>query len=207
MRKHLTEAEVVRKATRNRFPEPEPANLRWCLDGTGKRDAQGVDHFILGIIDHGTRFNPTLVVLEHATSASILDQLFQAIARFGKPTCIRTDNASVFRSAEFRAALASAGIKHEFIPPGKPWKNGRIERFFLTLKQKLNLIKPEDLAQLNQRLASFSRWYNEVRPHQHLHGWTPAEAWRGIDPYRLTPKKVMRVEEWDGLLRGYYLRR
>ncbi|MES2071910.1 MAG: integrase core domain-containing protein [Pseudomonadota bacterium] len=45
------------------------------------------------------------------------------------------DIALVFRSAVFRRALAAIGIRHEFSEPGKPWQNGCIERFFLTLKQ------------------------------------------------------------------------
>lgn len=207
VRKYLTEEERVRKFTRNRFPPHEAANIRWCLDGTGKRDEDGIDRFILGIIDHGTRRMLALVALPHGTSKAILEQLFLAVSRFGKPDCIRTDNASVFTSAEFQAAVAGAGIRHEFIPLGKPWKNGRIERFFLTLKEKLNLIRPESLAQLNHRLALFSCWYNEARPHQHLYGWTPIEAWFGIDPYRTRPKEVVRFEVWDGALRGYCLRR
>lgn len=169
-------------------------------------DATGVTHFILGIVDHGTRFNPVLVVLAHATASAILTQLFAAIDRFGKPRIIRTDNAPVFHSKAFSEGLATAGIRHEFTEPGKPWQNGRIERFFLTLKQKLNQIVPENREALDSLLTQFAFWYNAVRPHQHLHGWTPAEAWRGIDPYQRAPKEVLRFAGWDGLLRGYYLR-
>ena len=50
-------------------------------------------------------------------------------------------------------------------------------------------------------------WYNHVRPHQHLCGQTPVEAWDGIDPYARVPKQVRHFNAWDGLLRGLYLRR
>jgi len=40
-----------------------------------------------------------------------------------------------------------------------------------------------------------------------LHGLTPAEAWRGIDPYRSAPRAVERFSAWDSLLTGFYLRR
>ncbi|MFZ6747330.1 integrase core domain-containing protein [Undibacterium sp. JH2W] len=33
-------------------------------------------------------------------------------------------------------------MHQEFSAPGKPWQNGRIERLFLTLKEKLNLTTP-----------------------------------------------------------------
>jgi putative transposase len=207
VQKHCTEAEAVRRATHNRFPAHAPANLRWCLDGTGKMDGAGAVHFILGIVDHGTRLNLVLTRLAQASAAAILEQVLRAVERFGKPRLIRTDNASVFHSAAFQEGLAAAGIRHEFTEPGKPWQNGRIERFFLTLKQKLNQIVPLNGAALDSLLAEFSDWYNAVRPHQHLHGFTPTEVWIGVDPYKKAPKAVRRFEGWEGMLRGYYLRR
>ncbi|MFZ6742839.1 transposase [Undibacterium sp. JH2W] len=184
-----------------------PANLRWCLDGTGKVDADGIHHFILGIVDHGTRMNLLLQRLELATSAVILGHIIQTINLFGKPRIIRTDNASVFRSKKFRRALEELGIRQEFSEPGKPWQNGRIERFFLTLKEKLNLTTPINGLMLDVMLRDFTSWYNLIRPHQHLHGYTPAEVWSGINPYSTPPKSVHKFEAWDGLLQGYYLRR
>jgi putative transposase len=56
-------------------------------------------------------------------------------------------------------------------------------------------------------LAAFSHWYNRVRPHQHLHGFTPVEVWNGVDPYKTVPKAVSRFTGWGGLLQGYYLHR
>ncbi|HSY26686.1 MAG TPA: integrase core domain-containing protein [Burkholderiaceae bacterium] len=206
VQKHLSDMEVVRRETRNRFPVHTPANLRWCLDGTGKVDAQGINHVILGILDHGTRRILTLVRPTQANAENILAEVANAVSLFGKPSLIRTDNASIFHSAVFLAGMTAMGIRHEFIAPGKPWQN-RIERFFWTLKQKLNLVVPNDGAALDRLLAEFSCWYNVVRSHQHLHGLTPMEAWRGINPYATPPKSVHPCSAWDGLLRGLYIRR
>lgn len=207
IQKNCSEMETVRKETRNRFPEPSPANLRWCMDATGKEDANGVTHFILGIMDHGTRMNLLLQRLELATSATILECIKEAMQLFGQPKIIRTDNASVFRSKKFRRALKELGIRQEFSEPGKPWQNGRIERFFLTLKENLNLITPANGLALDCLLSDFTTWYNLIRPHQHLYGYTPAEVWTGVDPYASAPKSVASVSAWDGLLTGYYLQR
>ncbi|MHB9118939.1 MAG: transposase [Burkholderiales bacterium] len=207
VQKHRPEAEAVRRATRNRFPSFASANLRWCLDGTGKQDAAGAEHFILGILDHGTRLNRVLSRLASANAQAILEQIALAVGEFGKPRIIRTDNEPIFHSPAFEEGLAALGIRHEFTEPGKPWQNGRIERFFLTLKEKLNRITPEDGATLDSLLSEFSCWYNAVRPHQHLYGLTPQEAWSGVDPYKTAPKAVLRFDGWDGMLRGYYLQR
>jgi hypothetical protein len=61
-------------------------------------------------------------------------------------------------------------------------------------------------AQLNRDLDTFFYWYNHIRPHQNLDGRTPAEAWRGGDPYTKSPKSEHWLEAWDGLLMGYELK-
>jgi putative transposase len=207
IQRYCTEAEIIRAQTRNRVPDFAPANLRWCLDGTGKADTTGAQHFILGIVDHGTRLNLLLTRLEVANSLTILEHIFETVKQFGKPKIIRTDNASVFKSTVFQEGLISAGIRHEFTDPGKPWQNGRIERFFLTLKQKLNLILPLDATALDHLLAEFRFWYNTVRPHQHLHNFTPMEVWTGVNPFKVKPKKIFRFSGWDGMLKGFYMLR
>ncbi len=84
--------------------------------------------------------------------------------------------------------------------------NGRVERFFGTLKGKLNAWEVDSLEQLNAALVPFRFWYNHIRPHQHLEERTPAEVWAGIDVYTVKPKKAVWFEAWEGLLTGYYLR-
>ena len=102
--------------------------------------------------------------------------------------------------------LWCGGIRHQLTTPGWPWQNGRIERLFGTLKQKLDRIEVESRAALNGLLTEFGFWYNAVRPHQHLAGLTPEEAWRGVNPYARAPKAIHWFDAWDGLLPGYYLR-
>jgi hypothetical protein len=144
--------------------------------------------------------------LANKNAWTLLGHLFLAIGCFGRPRAIRTDNESMFRSFVFRATLGFAGIAQQFTVPGCPWQNGRIERLFGTLKGKLDRIEIDGREALKGLLAEFGFWYNAVRPHQHLGGLTPQEAWRGIDPFRAAPKAVYRFEAWDGLLRGFYLR-
>lgn len=88
---------------------------------------------------------------------------------------------------------------------GCPWQNGRIERFFGTLKQKLDQWQVPDFVQLNRDLDVFRDWYNHVRSHQNLDRRTPAEVWRGADPYAKAPQREQWFEAWDGLLVGYCL--
>jgi len=207
IRAHRHEIIVMRRTIKHRVPPPVPRNLIWAMDLTGKGDTASGMHMILGLIDHGTRALLRLTALPNKCSWTLLGHLFLAIGKYGKPKAIRTDNESVFVSRLFRAVLKLADIKHQRSDPGCPWQNGRIERLFLTLKQQLDRIEVESFATLNSLLGEFRFFYNRIRPHQHLCGWTPAETWAGTDPYARPVKQEFWFEAWDGLLAGYYLRR
>ncbi|MDP2787342.1 MAG: integrase core domain-containing protein [Pseudomonadota bacterium] len=207
MRKHRHEIEVVRRRIKHRVPPTLPRNLVWGLDLTGKSDTQGKLHMILGLLDHGSRGLLTLAALPNKCSWTLLGHLFLAIGHYGKPRALRTDNESCFTSRVFRAVLLLAGIRQQRSDPGCPWQNGRIERLFGTLKQKLDQWEVAGFEALNHSLGEFRFFYNHIRPHQHLQGWTPAEAWTQVDPYARPIKTEYWFEAWEGLLQGYYLRR
>jgi len=201
------EIEERRREWKRRVPSPMPVNQVWGVDLTGKTDMHGSVHPVLGIVDHGSRFAVSLRGLADKTTITILRALLDAIERHGRPWCIRTDNESSFTSVLFRVVLAILGIRHQRTDPHCPWQNGRIERFFGTLKQKLDCWSVDSVGQLDLALGDFRAWYNHVRPHQHLAGRTPFEAWRAIDPYAKPPKETRYFSAWDGMLTGFYMRR
>ena len=206
VRRHRHAVVLLRRELKHRVPRPVPKNLVWAIDATGKGDTQGEIHSVLGILDHGTRALLSLDLLERRNAWTLLGHLFLAMGRYGRPRLLRSDNDSVFRSRVFRAALCFAGITQQFTAPGCPWMNGRIERLFGTLKQKLDQLEVDCGQALVGLLSEFRCWYNFVRPHQNLAGQTPAETWSGIDPYAKAPKSACWFEAWDGLLTGYHLR-
>ena len=207
IRAHRYEIDVERRRIKNARPVSIPRNLVWGIDLTGKTDTCGRLHPVLGLLDHGTRANLGLAALANKSSFTLLGHLFIAIGRYGKPGAVRTDNESIFASRLFRFTLFAIGIRHQRTDTGCPWQNGRIERFFGTLKNKLDRLAVDSLDALTLALTEFRFFYNHVRPHQNLGGATPAEAWTGIDPYATRDKGEYWFEAWEGLLRGYYLRR
>lgn len=207
IRRHRYEIEVMRRKIKHRVPRAMPHNLVWGLDLTGKGDAAGNLHMIFGLIDHGSRALLSLAALPNKCSWTLLGYLFLAIGRYGKPRAVRTDNEACFTSRVFRTVLTLSGVLHQRSDPHCPWQNGRIERLFGTLKQKLDCLEVVSLDALNVALGEFRFWYNQVRPHQHLSGATPAEAWSGVNPFATKIKSEYWFEAWDGLLQGYYLRR
>lgn len=204
--KHRYEIQSLRRNLKNTQPKIYPRNHIWGLDFTGKPDTQGRLHHILGIIDHGSRKLLHLQAIHDKTPGTVLASLQTVIRRYGKPKAIRTDNEGTFTSRAFKVGLKQHGIRHQRTTPGCPWQNGRIERLFGTLKNKLDQWQVPDTAMLNHDLLIFSHWYNHIRPHQNLGGQTPYEAWHGIDPYRTSPQSECWFEAWEGLLQGYDLR-
>lgn len=150
----------------------------WALDLTQLRARPGHGVTILGLVDQGSRALIDLRALQSKTSIAILRVLLDACERHGTPRALRTDNEAMFTSALFRYAMLWLGIRHRRTEPGSPWQNGRIERFFGTLKREMEAVVPEGLFDLSARLVWFGRYYNQQRPHMALRGRTPAEAWR-----------------------------
>ena len=139
IQKHHYEIQIVRQNIKHRIPKPIPKNLVWGVDLTGKTDTQKKTHNILGIVEHASRGNLCLSALKDKASITLLHHLLDTVEQYGKPKFIRTDNESCFTSKIFEIALWVLGIKHQRIDKGCPWMNGRVERFFGTLKDKLNL--------------------------------------------------------------------
>lgn len=205
LQQHDYEIQILRRNFKHAKPKNVPHNLIWGIDLSGKTDTRGCLHNLFGIIDHGSRALLHLQAPYNKTSCTLLACLLEVIRTHGKPRIIRTDNEAIFTSRIFRRGLKLLGIRHQLTDPGCPWQNGRIERLFGTLKQKLDQWQVPDFAQLNRDLGTFRYWYNHVRPHQNLDGKTPAEAWSGINPYTKPPKQEHWFGAWDGLLAGYCL--
>jgi transposase InsO family protein len=207
VRNHQYDILQYRRRVRSRRPGRYRANRSWAMDLTGKQDAYGRINWIVGVLDQGTRRVLCLNVIPSKCSWVLLGHLFLAIGRYGKPKALKSDNESIFKSRLFRAVLALCGIRQEFSVVGCPWMNGRVERFFGTLKQALDCWQIADAQSLQHSLGQFLFFYNHIRPHESLDGQTPIEAWEGIDPYRTKPKRVSYFTAWDGLLTGFYIRR
>ncbi len=210
------EIESLRRHLKHRPPAVTPHNHIWGIDFTGKTDAQGRLYYLLGIVDHGSRKLLHLQPVNDKTPDTVLTCIQATIKTYGQPRSLRPDNEDTFTCPAFRIGLKQLGIRHQRTTPGCPWQNGRIERLFGTLKQKLDQLEYLPLplvgeglgvrAQLNHDLNIFCHWYNSIRPHQNLGGQTPDEAWRGINPYKTSPRSEHWFTAWEGLLTGVELR-
>ncbi len=199
----------ARKAIRQTVPRPVAVNHCWGLDLTARADATGQVHSILGIVDHGSRLAMVLTRVPQKCAWTLLGHMCLAIARLGRPRCVRTDNEHCFTGRVFITGLRLFGIRHQRTDLHCPWQNGKIERLFGSLKYMLRRLSLADGGAIDGLLADWRCWYNTIRPHQNLGGMTPQEAWDGVDPFHApqAPKEVRFVEGWDGLIAGFRIRR
>ncbi|RRD41665.1 transposase [Comamonadaceae bacterium OH3737_COT-264] len=171
--------------------------------------ACGKPQACLGILDHGSRLCVRLTTLVNKRSWTLLGHLRLAIGQHGKPRAVRTDNEAIFNSFVFTTFLKLAGIRKQTTPVCAPWCNGRIERFFGTIKPWLRQLVHQSISDVQNALQEAAWFYNHVRPHQNLKGLTPKEAWDGLAPEDLHrgARDALLVQTLDGVLCGYWIRR
>jgi transposase InsO family protein len=177
VKKHRYEIQVLRRRIKHRKPRSLPKNLIWSLDLTQVTDNKKQLHTVFGMIDSGTRACIALRDIPGKASVVLLRCLLDAIECYGKPKIVRTDNEAVFISRLFRFGLWLLNIRHQRTDVCCPWQNGKIERLFGTLKEKLTHYAIASTDTLAKDLRVFRVWYNHIRTHQHLGGRTPAEVW------------------------------
>jgi putative transposase len=198
-------AALARLRVRQRTGTPHaPIQTTWGMDLTGLPLIDGSAMPVLGIIDYGSRALLDLQPVASYNSLILLGKLLITMGTYGKPQAVRSDNDAVFKTWLFRATLALIGVRQQFTDLGSPWQNGRIERFWRTLKAELQTkavpsrqhgqsletrMKFASLGAMQALLASFKRSYNTYRPHQSLQGTTPAMVWnRQVKAVRLKLK-------------------
>lgn len=186
-RRHQYLIYEARRKLKHRIPRPIPRNRVWGCDLLTKTDQHGTPHLALAIVDHASRACLRLQSLADKSSWRLLQELAQAVKRYGRPHYLRTDNEAAFVSRWFRCGLWLLGIRHQRIQPGCPWQNGRVERFIGTVKRALTMEPIPDKAIFSEALRDIRSWYNHERPHDHLQGRTPAEVWAGIDVFGAKP--------------------
>lgn len=167
-----------------RFENPAP-NGCWQLDGTQWALADGAAACILRLIDDHSRLILASRAAPAETTAEAWALMETALARHGRPVMLLSDGGSAFTSrrttggvSAFEQRLRDQGINPVVSSPRHPQTCGKKERDWQPLKHWL-AAQPaaEDLDQLQRQLDAYDVLFNTDRPHQALHGATPAEQY------------------------------
>ncbi len=109
----------------------------------------------------------------------VITVLDAAIARYGAPEYISSDNGPEFIAYTIQDWLEKAAIKTIYITAGSPWENGHIESFHDKLRDEcLNRELFGALAEARVILESWRVDYNDLRPHSSLGYLSPSEYMR-----------------------------
>jgi transposase InsO family protein len=116
-------------------------------------------------------------------SKQIQDFLERAIQASGRPPSnVVTDSGTQFSCRSFRRWCKRRGIRPRYGVLGEPFSICIIESFIRSLKQectrRLTLV-PLSHGAMRRELGAYALWYNRSRPHMHLGGRTPDEAFFG----------------------------
>jgi transposase InsO family protein len=111
-----------------------------------------------------------------------------------------TDRGGEFTGKVFSKAAGRLGIVQRFASTQNAFATARLERFWRTLKDTsgIRLQPPLTIEDLERRLEMTLTHYVLFRPHQGLHGATPAEAFLGMDPACLLAVSLPRGRPGEG---------
>lgn len=152
------------------------SNQVWALDTTYIPMARGfvyltavVDVFSRRILAH--RVAITLEAL-HAVEA-----IQEALARFGPPQIVNTDQGSQFTAQDFVDAVQGSGAKLSMDGKGAWRDNVFVERIWRSVKyERVYLRAYASVREARADIAQYIDWYNGERPHSSHDGHAPEQA-------------------------------
>jgi putative transposase len=176
-------AKRAKRASHTRVPLPEPtrANQRWSMDFVSDRLSDGRWFRILTLVDQYTRECLCAFAERSQTGEKVVEQMKCLVKLRGAPESITTDNGSEFTGRAMDNWAHQAGVKLDFIRPGRPVQNGYIESFNGRLRDEcLNGEIFFSLEDARQKIERWRRDYNQNRPHTGLGDRTPNEFSRTL---------------------------
>jgi transposase InsO family protein len=141
---------------------------------------------VTGIDDH-SRFVVCARVVARATARPVCDALEWALARYGSPDQILSDNGKVFTNrfgqgsgrVLFDRICHNNGVIHILTKPRSPTTTGKVERFHKTLRAEF--LNGKTFTSIEEAQAALDAWveeYNHRRPHQGIGKVPPFERFR-----------------------------
>jgi len=116
--------------------------------------------------------------LSNTLEGSFCIEALEAALTVGKPTIFNTDQGSQFTATAFTSRLESSAIAVSMDGRGRALDNVFVERLWRSVKYEEVYTKDYASAwEAADSLASYFRFYCEVRVHQALEYRTPAEAY------------------------------
>ena len=153
------------------------ANQVWALDTTYIPMARGFV-YLTAVVDVASRrvlAHRVAITLEAIHAKEVIEQ---ALARYGVPEIVNTDQGSQFSAEEFTRVVLAAGCKLSMDGRGAWRDNVFVERLWRSVKYERVYLKAYDSVNAARAdIAEYLAWYNAHRGHSSLDRLTPDEAY------------------------------
>lgn len=157
-------------------------NRVWAADITYVPMARGFC-YLVGIIDVFSRRLLAWRLSNSMDTRFCLGALEEALARYGRPEIMNTDQGAQFTSRAFTSVLEAQGVRISMDGKGAWRDNVFIERFWWSLKyEHHDLHAYDDLRVARQGIGTYIEYYNHERRHSGLDKVTPAQAYERNQP-------------------------
>lgn len=151
------------------------SNQVWAIDITYIPMKSGF-MYLFAIIDLYSRYVTGWDVSNSMTSEWCVCVLQQAIARYGKPEIINSDQGCQFTADAYIDFLKTNDIKISMDGKGRALDNAFVERLWRSVKQEYVYLNPcETGNELWRGLNHYFKFYNTERLHQALDNETPCK--------------------------------
>jgi transposase InsO family protein len=140
--------------------------------------------YLVAFLDDHSRFVVGYGLHASQSTALVLEVFRAAVAGFGTPEEVLTDNGTQYVTWRGKSAFAreceKRGIRQVVASPHRPQTLGKVERFWGTLwRECVETAVFTDLGDARARVGLFIDHYNFQRPHQGIDGLTPADRFFG----------------------------
>src|SRR5512147_1706936 len=140
----------------------------------------GKNAYLIGFLDDHSRYVVGLDVFRSQTAEHVLEVYRRAVAEYGVPKELLTDQGRQFASwrgtTRFEAELKKDRVHHLKSRPHHPMTLGKIERFWKTIWEEfLARAQFDSFESAGERIRLWVKHYNHRRPHQSLDGLCPAD--------------------------------
>lgn len=152
------------------------SNDVWSWDFVEDQTENGTRFRVLTLIDEHTRQCLATHVDWSIRAVDVITAVEAAMARYGAPGHLRSDNGPEFIAYAIQDWLRERNVKTIYITPGSPWENAYIESFHDKLRDEC--LNREIFGSLWEARVVIEQWrleYNTERPHSSLGYQTPEE--------------------------------
>jgi len=197
----------IKWPTGGRFEHPHPNDL-WQMDLKAPiRLPDSRKIYPVGLLDDNSRYLLGLWMMPDFSADGVINCWIEACRQHGFPRRTLTDHGPQFRmedntTSAFRIYLWACGVQHTQGRIAHPQTQGKIERFWKTLK--IEVLQRRAYSDRMSWQKCFDDWryqYNHIRPHQELGDEPPSSRYRCSERPFVLPDRRARLGLPDSIYR------